>query len=355
MPIRPEQLRWEDLGSSVTSYALLDQLLSEGPASETCAARLAALGSQLLAIRSAGEQQGFRLQLLCAARIAASEGLPAMADEFTRLATKDAPWLVTPNALEATEPVDGPISVGVQDGPAISAAIERELQNRSVVTGPDLEAKYRFAAIKQDRHGLSISLVPTTWTDAKRFHSIVEHDPSWARGLPDGWWISPVPFGDCMLPGIAVVHAIIITSDQTVIAAQRSAQTSYRPLHWSISFEEQLNDKDVNQKGDPFSAAARRGLKEEFGVDVAAQDIVPLATVMQVDVLNLGLIFLLRLSMTADQLINSWKFTAKDRWEANEVRAIPLRSADASIASLGQLHPTSEMRLLALRRWLQKR
>ena len=336
----------------MTCYALLDQLLSESPGAAVRAASLLGLGRQLEEIGDVTKQQGFRMQLLRAARIAESRGMAAVADDLTQLAAREARWLVTPGAVETSGSLDIPINVTVQDGPPIDATIQRALQELSVQTGPDLETKYRFADVQRERQALSVSLVPTTWTSAKKFHTVLERDPGWASKLPGGPWIAPIPFGDSLLPGIAAVHAIIMSSDSAVIAAQRSAETSYRPLHWSVSFEEQLNEIDLLQNEDAFTAAARRGLNEEFGVDPSAQDILPLATVMQIDLLNLGLVFLLRLSMTARQLIDSWKFKAKDRWEAIDVRAIPLDRVDACMPSLGRLHPTSELRWLALRRWL---
>jgi hypothetical protein len=340
------------LGDRMTCYALLDQLVSESPGAEVRAACFAALGRQLGQIGDVAKQQGFRMQLLRAGRVAESKGMATVADDLTQLAARDARWLVTPGAVETSGLLDIPINVTVQDGPPIDAAIERGLQALSVPTGPDLETKYRIAAVKRERQALSVSLVPTTWTSAKKFHAVVEHDPGWLGKLPDGPWITPIPFGDSLLPGIAAVHAIIMSSDGAVIAAQRSAATSYRPLHWSVSFEEQLNEKDLRQHEDAFTAAARRGLKEEFGADSSAQDAVLLAAVMEISLLNLGLVFLLSLPMTARQLIDSWSSKAKDKWEANDVRAIPLDNVDAGMASLGQLHPTSELRWLALQRWL---
>jgi hypothetical protein len=101
------------------------------------------------------------------------------------------------------------------------------------------------------------------------------------------------------------VHAIIMTSDDKVIAAQRSAEVNYAPQHWSVSFEEQLNGSDIGHKQDAFTAAARRGFTEEFGAELAARDVTPLTTVMQVDLLNLGIVMLLRPSPAVVQTRNT--------------------------------------------------
>ena len=96
-----------------------------------------------------------------------------------------------------------------------------------------------------------------------------------------------------------------MTSDDKVIAAQRSAEVNYAPQHWSVSFEEQLNGSDIGHKQDAFTAAARRGFTEEFGAELAARDVTPLTTVMQVDLLNLGIVMLLRPSPAVVQTRNT--------------------------------------------------
>src|SRR5689334_1892961 len=130
-----------------------------------------------------------------------------------------------------------PVRVTVHDGPPVDPGIETQLQKLSLPTGPNLETKYRFTSLMHQSNALVVTLAPTTWSSAKRFHTAVQRDPAWASKLPDGGWITPMPFGHQLQPGIAVVHAIITTSDGKVIAAQRSAETGYAPLHWSVSFE----------------------------------------------------------------------------------------------------------------------
>jgi NUDIX domain len=335
--------------------ALLDQLLQESLPVEVRRACLADLSRQLGRIADAAEQQTFRMVLLRAAHIATSKGNTAVADELNALATRDARWLVTLGALEACHSLGTPIRVTVQDGPPVDRAIEAQLEKLSFPVGPELETKYRFSALTCESDVLAVTLAPTTWASARKFHTTVQQDPAWASKLADGSWLTPMPFGDWLLPGIAVVHAIIMTSDDKVIVAQRSAEVGYAPEHWSVSFEEQLNGSDIDHEEDAFTAAARRGFAEEFGAELPARDVTPLTTVMQIDLLNLGMITLLRPSMTAEDIRSSWRSVAKDSWEAKEVRGLQLGDLDAGLANLGLLHPSSELRRLALRRWLATR
>jgi len=330
----------------------LDQVVEVGIHADLRNASLYALGGQLEAAGNAADQQALRMLLLRAARIARSRGI-AVADSLVGLAIKDACWLVTPGALEACSPLGGPIRVTLRDGPPVDALVQARVEALRLSAGPELETKYRFTALNRGPDGLDVTLAPTTWTSARRFHAAVQRDPGWASKLADGRWAKPVPFGDQLLPGIAVVHAIILTSDRQVIAAERSREVNYAPLHWSVSFEEQLNEKDFGHDQDAFTVAARRGFYEEFGADVPTVDVVPLASVMQVDLLNLGVVMLLRPAMTASDIRDSWQSAARDGWEANDVRCFPLD--DLAAANLGtQLHSTSELRCLALRRWLSR-
>ncbi len=332
--------------------ALLDQLLKEVLPAEARRASLEALRQQLERTGDGMQQQAFRMLLLRTARIAESKGAATVAEDLTGLAIKDARWIVTRGALEASGPLDVPIRTTVQDGPPIDSLIETHLEKLRRPTGRDLETKFRFTALTRGTDSLVISLAPTTWTSARKFQTAVLQDPSWASRLPDGTWITPLPFGDRLLPGLAVVHAIILTSDRQIIAAKRSAEMSYAPLHWSASFEEQLNQNDIGRDEDPFTMAALRGFREEFGPEIPPRNVVPLTTVMQIDLLNLGIVMLLRPQLTADEIHESWRSAAKDRWEAEEIRGLPLENLETALAQIGLLHVTSELRCLALQRWL---
>ncbi len=334
-------------------YAMIDQLLGEDLPAEAMRAALSTLELQLNETADPGHEQAFRMLLLRWARIARSRSRTGVSNELIQLAMTDARWLVTSDALEASESLDIPVHVTVHEGPPIEATIAAQLERLTFPVGPDLETKYRFTALTRQSDALAVRLAPTTWTSANKFHAAVERDPAYASKFPDGRWITPLPFGDTLLPGIAVVHAIILTSDNQVIAAQRSREMSYSPLHWSVSFEEQLNEKDIGLAEDPFTSAARRGFNEEFGGEISAHNILPLATVMQTDVLNLGLVMLLQPPMTAHAIRESWHSMASDKWEANELRALRFDVLEATVTSLGQLHPTSMLRSLAMQRWLK--
>ncbi|GIH24150.1 hypothetical protein Aph01nite_24600 [Acrocarpospora phusangensis] len=338
--------------------ALLDQLLRDVLPTEIREASLDALKRQFDRIHDHEARQAFRFSLLYAAKTALERGSERVAADLVELATATPQWIVTPGALEATAPDGGQVhlSVDVSDGPGVSSFVQDRLAALGhIPTGPDLETKYRFAALRGGG-AVEASLVPTTWSASNRFHRAVQQDPAWISHRPDGSWLLPLPFGEDVLPGVAVVHAVILTSDRQVVLAQRSDKVGYSPLHWSASFEEQLNERDFSREENPFLHAARRGFREEFGCEVEERQAIPLTTLMQIDLLNLGVVVLLLPDLTGAQIHEHWRSRAKDDWEARDVRWLPV---DALLDGVGRepftpLHCTSELRCQALARWLRR-
>jgi hypothetical protein len=68
------------------------------------------------------------------------------------------------------------------------------------------------------------------------------------------------------IPNFFVLHIVMLTSDGFLLVAQRSDDVYYYRRHWSISAEEQMDekkDRDANGKPDPFATVVR-GIGEEI-------------------------------------------------------------------------------------------
>ena len=203
---------------------------------------------------------------------------------------------------------------------------------------------------------MHITLAPTTWNLTNRFIGALQRDPGLMRHARDGTWIEPVPLGSTALPTIAVVHGIVLTSDDHLLLAKRSARAHYAPAHWSASFEEQLNEHDFNEEADPFTNAACRGFREEFGGDLTPDQVVALSAVLQLDLLNVAMIMLLQPDLTAAQIQESWRSGPLDAWEAQELQSLPIRDLDrlsrGDADPFMPLHTTSRLRSSLLQRWI---
>ena len=77
---------------------------------------------------------------------------------------------------------------------------------------------------------MHITLAPTTWNLTNRFIGALQRDPGLMRHARDGTWIEPVPLGSTALPTIAVVHGIVLTSDDHLLLAKRSARPNSRSV-----------------------------------------------------------------------------------------------------------------------------
>jgi hypothetical protein len=353
----------------VARDALLDLLTKEIVPADVRDACLRALEYQLERTPDPQSRQTHRFLFLHAAQIARHRDATPIADRLTELALgrihREDGWLVDTNALEVVGPWPSnqppTIHVTLDDGPPIDPAIEEAVQSLGAVrTGPDLEAKYRFTEIKQDSNGaLRLKLARTTWSYSKRFTTALGRNPALIRHRQGGGWIEPVPLGKTMLPGMAVVHCILLTTDDQVIVAQRSSRVGYAPAHWSASFEEQLNERDFDTDIDPFTQAACRGFREEFGGEIAPERVSGLTVVLQTDLLNLGVVMLLRPRMTASDVQECWRKDPQDGWEAQDLKSIPIDSLDLFTATdctmFTPLHVTSRLRCALLDRWITSR
>ncbi|MGQ0773225.1 MAG: hypothetical protein ACT4NY_02200 [Pseudonocardiales bacterium] len=196
----------------------------------------------------------------------------------------------------------------------------------------------------------------TTWSDSNKFYAALRRDRGATSHDSTGAWIEPVPLGRTALPGIAAVHGIVLTTDDQVLLTQRSTKVDYAPLHWSASFEEQLNELDFGADEDPFTHAARRGFYEEFAADIDPTRISALSALLQLDLLNLSMVMLLRPGLTAAQIEEHWTNQAQDGWEAERLGWLPCESLHQLIRrnDFSPLHSTSRLRCELLRRWIQE-
>jgi 8-oxo-dGTP pyrophosphatase MutT (NUDIX family) len=165
------------------------------------------------------------------------------------------------------------------------------------------------------------------------------------------------------LPGLAVVHVITVTADGQVLMTQRSATVAYAPLHWSASFEEQVTDQDAAAGSAIFEETARRGLREEFGIDVNPENVRLISVILQMDNLNLAPVVFIETKETLEEIRQIWSGLPRPShaWEAEAIdgEIVDPVKLEAFVRNnlwrQGKLHPTSSCRLAVLARWLQER
>ena len=134
-------------------------------------------------------------------------------------------------------------------------------------------------------------------------------------------------------------------------SATRRPDPQNAPGRWSISFEEQLTTVDTTStREDPFSAAARRGFAEEFGIPAGTVSICVIAAILETDILNRAIFALIDSDATAKELEHAAQLAITGGSE--EIAAV--RVIDGSPTSLRtaaqrtDLHATSALRAVLL-------
>lgn len=219
--------------------------------------------------------------------------------------------------------------------------------------GPDIEPKFRICAVSwPSPDSLHIELAESRWSDGASFHRALRRLGDDAAGYRDGA-LSDLLASRGHLPGVASVHAIVITRDRMVLQSRRAADSAYAPGTWSASFEEQLTRADVVSTVDGvFETAARRGFREEFGLPGTGGRVRTLAVIVEPELLNQCVVVLFETAETAgevrsavhagDEEIDGVRFVAADP-------AVPRTEADRA-----DLHPSAAIRLYLLARALDR-
>ena len=162
--------------------------------------------------------------------------------------------------------------------------------------------------------------------------------------------------GTCLIPAPISIQCIVITKDEQILLMRRSSSVAFYPNHWSASFEETMNAPGIDRKGKPtrsddadFFAGAIRGLDEEFAIPAdKVEDIKVLSLSTEYLTLSVDVITAIQLSLTAEEIRQSWLLKAWDRDEASKLGLLPadLTTVVNKLFSRTLWHPTSKMRLI---------
>lgn len=208
-------------------------------------------------------------------------------------------------------------------------------------------------------HRVSLSVDETKWSEVQPLHAAVSELPPLDLRSHLLEWLRLRP---ATLPNIACVHGVIRTSDRKIVVVQRHRTVRYHPLHWSVSFEEQLDPADLVFGPGSFHAAAARGVNEEF---LATGDTKPgmcrlLAVILEHEILNPAVVAYARLPHSAADLRRQWQLhhTHAGDQEAENLDFVPLDVDSLARLTLsrhrtdgaaaGPWHPTSRYRLLVV-------
>ncbi len=254
-----------------------------------------------------------------------------------------------------------------EDYPLDPKAVQFLSPYRDKPTGLGWEIKQRVAFLERatsDNTNVQLVFSPTTYEEGKGFHQgmveALEKEDTSILVFRERLINQIMNLGRYSVPGIAVVHTIVVTSDNRLILCQRSPHTGYHPSRWSISFEEQITQKDLVFGNAALSAAAVRGLEEEFasGYNISTDAVHILGIFLEYNILNIGFCVYIETPQSFDEIKINWEKRAKDRWEAaavvgepftleNIVRLLRLSFFETEHdGAKNKFHPSSKYRLL---------
>ncbi len=162
--------------------------------------------------------------------------------------------------------------------------------------------------------------------------------------------------GTSLIPTPVSIQCVVVTKDQQILLMRRSSSVAFYPNHWSASFEETMNAPGIDRKGNPsrsddadFFAGAIRGLDEEFAIPAnAVESIKVLSLNTEYLTLSVDVITVIKLSLTAEEIRESWLLKAWDRDEASKfgLLSTDLTTVVNKLFSRTLWHPTARMRLI---------
>jgi hypothetical protein len=340
-------------GALTRDSRLAQALSGDGRAREDA---LAALRSALVEERDPARLQAARCAVESAARIALAGGDGELAEVLRSVARSGAcDWLVTGGAAELTAEID-PTRVTCRSLP-IAPPLDDDVQAYvrdagPQPTGPGMEGKLRVVALARQHGGaLHVELAPTTWELARTFQlALLCREETLATRSATWPWIDAAFRGRPATPGLAAVHAIVVTADAKVVLLRRAETVSYMAGHWSSTFEEQIVPDDLD--GDATLARALvRGLREECGLG-APRRIELLPPILELDSLNIAFPAVIELAESSAAVAAALARAGND----HEVAGLAfggvdaLRNSASSPIDVSPLHPASEIRCLALAR-----
>jgi len=362
--------------------ALLAELLGGSVLADLRRVCLDSLSAQLKRAATSPHAQASRCVLFLAAQHAKPE--PSLADVGAKLQNiaddPDCPItrhrLLAGMAAEAVEPPDpGRDSLCraffrvVPEADVPVDASVREFLDRvgEQSTGRGLEKKYRVTRLQRRADGaMAADVAETSWELGAGFHMALRNPRNHASPPLALWrWVEEALAGRPRLPGIAVVHGLLLTSDHKLLLAERShRRVTYAPGHWSASFEEQITQSDFAVGDEAADWASRRGVREEFGLELPTrrEAVQVISALFELDSLNLGIVALVRPGVEAAAIEARWRAEPRPThaWEAEQIRFIEASPELLRAASRGQaddlpqpLHPTSRLRMAMLARWLE--
>lgn len=139
-------------------------------------------------------------------------------------------------------------------------------------------------------------------------------------------WLTPPRF----FSNAFAVYILVITSDNCAIITQRSKVVGSRPGAYNISVNEGLSkslDRSTGGHAPNLYRCASRGVAEELGLkeldDFKLSDIVFISFGVDTEYLQYGVVGMLKINKTAEEMMSKRAAGIKDKWENTQIHLVP--------------------------------
>jgi hypothetical protein len=207
---------------------------------------------------------------------------------------------------------------------------------------------------------IQVRVDETEWAIVQPMHLLLQSREG--VSLRDEFLSQIIDGSEYPVPNIACIHGVVVTSDDLLIASKRSPSARYHPSSWSVSFEEQIEPKDLVFGNAGFHEAAARGVREEFLSDPLSDSSsnVLVSLIVEVEILNPAMIAIVRVKDDSLAILRKQRELAdRDAAELDALQFIPYELGALSqlvlspcfkpgldCSSMDPWHPTSRYRLL---------
>jgi hypothetical protein len=340
--------------------AIIEQLVASGLPANVRSACAESLRAQLANAGSSVNRQAIRVAMMRAVKRASLTG-NSMGAQVLREVAFDGAW-ANDLPLDERGAALVPLATGARGFECILEPVDINLDPQAIsfldeadiaASGPEYESKFRISSVLlEGANKIRLGVARSTWPTSRAFHRVADENPSRIPRLYEKGLFLPPPLGNAQLPGLAVVHALVTTADDKLLLARRSGEVSYAPLHWSISFEEQMTRNDGEGPEHPVETTLR-GFREEFGLVADASQVDILGAIIEIDTLNVAVVTRLRCSVTAKEVSQSWETPPRPLHfnEANQIQWLDAKIEaieNALTSGISPLHPTSQLRCILL-------
>jgi len=201
-----------------------------------------------------------------------------------------------------------------------------------------------------DTFTLSLDLEKCKFSEVQYYKEVVVKDEVVKHELIDSMLTSL----DIEFPHSLCLHLIVVTKDKKILLTKRSSKVRYHPSTWSVSLEEQFDEKDLqNTVSRGIMNLFSRALSEELGLSnehYSFSNCKVLSVFLEGDIMNVSLCGVVHLEIDSIELDQMLKVRVPPDYEFDKWAFLTWdelkKELNPDILDTYEYHPSSKYRML---------